>query len=171
MKEMAQGRGIPRSIQILRTRRSWISVCLGIALRLLRSGWCHQEWLPPSRSRLQPCRLSWRNSSLRFTGRVRIPHRSHQRLHAPLNDSFRALRAEPLAEMPIGLHDWTPVHSHQEPLPPSQSTNCHLVSQPRCRCSQRPTHPNQQTFAQAIPPRTTFDSIVRQFPMRGEVFG
>ena len=124
----------------------------------------------PSRSRLQPCRLRWRNSSLRFTGRGRVPHRSCLRRHAPLIDSSRALRAEPLAEMPIGLHDWTPVHSRQAPLPPSQSTNRHLASQPRYRCSQLPTHPNQQTLPQAIPPRTTSDSIVRQFPMRGEVF-
>lgn len=50
MSRMAQGRGIPRSLQIFRTNRSLISLCLGTALRLFSSGWCHQEWLPPSRS-------------------------------------------------------------------------------------------------------------------------
>ena len=50
-----QGRGIPRSEQILRTNRSLISLCLGTALRVLSVDWCHQEWLPPSRKRVQPC--------------------------------------------------------------------------------------------------------------------
>ena len=53
---MVQGRGTPRSEQILRTSSYLISVCLGIVLRRLNSGWWHQEWwLLPSRSRLQPC--------------------------------------------------------------------------------------------------------------------
>ncbi len=52
---LAQGRGIPRSVQIFRTKSSLISLCRGMALRLLSSGWYHQEWLPPSLNRVQPC--------------------------------------------------------------------------------------------------------------------
>ena len=76
MKGMAQGRGMPRSVQILRTNSSLISLCRGMALRLLSSGWCHQEWLPPSLNRVQPCWLRWRTKSRRFTEPALAPRRS-----------------------------------------------------------------------------------------------
>ena len=97
MKGMTQGRGMPRSVQILRTNSSLISLCRGMALRLLSSGWCHQEWLPPSLNRVQPCWLRWRNKSRRFTGPALAPRRSCLQQHGLQRGSSRELPAAPLS--------------------------------------------------------------------------
>jgi hypothetical protein len=73
MKRMAQGREMPRTVQILRTNSSLISLRRCMALRLLSSGWCHQEWLPPSR---------------RFTGPALAPRRSFLQHHLQRGQQF-----------------------------------------------------------------------------------
>ena len=169
MKGMTQGRGMPRSVQILRTNSSLISLCRGMALRLLSSGWCHQEWLPPSLNRVQPCWLRWRNKSRRFTGPALAPRRSCLQQHGLQRGSSPGLPAAPPSAKPAALHAFTPGHSRQTPLPPSRSTSRRPASQQRCRYSQlRPrwiqnyrNHPNQHATIQ--------QRIVLQYSTPGEV--
>jgi hypothetical protein len=46
--------GTPKSRQIFLARLSTISLCRGMADRLLSAGLCHQEWREPSRRREHP---------------------------------------------------------------------------------------------------------------------
>ena len=50
----------------MRTSLSLTSLCLGTAVRRLRSGFIHQEWLPPSRIKRQPFVSMWRIRSVSF---------------------------------------------------------------------------------------------------------
>jgi len=47
--------GIPKSLQIFRASRSTISPCRGTEDRRFFAGLLHHEWLPPSRTKTQPC--------------------------------------------------------------------------------------------------------------------
>ena len=136
MKRMAQGGGMPRSFQILRTNSSLISLCRGMALRLLSSGWCHQEWLPPSLNRVQPCWLRWRNTSRRLKGPAPAPRSSCRLQRGRQRGSSPGLPAALLLARPTALLGWFTGHSRQVPLPPSRSTNRRPASPQRCRCSQ-----------------------------------
>ena len=48
------GSGTPRSLHIFLAKWSFTSPWRGTALRLLKEGLCHHEWLPPSRRSVQP---------------------------------------------------------------------------------------------------------------------
>ena len=149
MKGMAQGRGMPRSVQILRTNSSLISLCRGMALRLLSSGWCHQEWLPPSLNRVQPCWLRWRNKSRRFTEPVLAPRRSclqhHlQRSHQSFTRGLLGIHARHFfhpADPPVAvlIHN-SGVGAHRRSLNWIKNIASSLISTPG-RCShENPAH-------------------------------
>jgi hypothetical protein len=107
------------------------------------SGFPHQEWLPPSRTRSHPLSTRCRIRSRRFKAISRSLRRTHQLQTLRPRDLVQSLPTMPRADSLSAHHESLPGNLRQESPRSSQSTICHLVELRRyiqsltieCSCS------------------------------------